>query len=329
MKTIAFFNHKGGVGKTTLVFNVGLALASTGKRVLFVDADPQANLTSVALNADVFEGYIERKETIYGALAKLIRGTGDLDHVPDVQLRDTAWIVPGDIRLSLFEDELPNSWSSAQTGADRGLLVSSAVHRLATTHGERVGADYVLFDVGPSVGALNRALLVGVDGFVVPLSPDLFSLTALPSVGGSLVKWIREWGVALGAATERGFDLLNALPAGRPAPLGYVSQQFVSYRKAPASAFQRWNRLIPGAYHDGVYAPLKKAGVPVPPNHEAIGAVKNLSSLIPIAQEQNKAIFELTGTQARGAQYTRAQDTLDLFMEIADGITRNLESARD
>ena len=66
-----------------------------------------ANLTSVALNADVFEGYIERKETIYGALAKLIRGTGDLDHVPDVQLRDTAWIVPGDIRLSLFEDELP------------------------------------------------------------------------------------------------------------------------------------------------------------------------------------------------------------------------------
>ena len=87
-----------------------------------------------------------------------------------------------------------------------------------------------------------------------------------------------------------------------------MSQQFVSYRKAPASAFQRWNRLIPGAYHDGVYAPLKKAGVPIPPNHEAIGAVKNLSSLIPIAQEQN---------------------TLDLFMEIADGITRNLESSRD
>lgn len=329
MKSIAFFNHKGGVGKTTLVFNTGLALARAGKRVLFVDADPQANLTSMAINIERLEGLIDQKETIYGALADLIRGTGDVARVPPVQLRETAWIVPGDIRLSSFEDELPNSWSAAQTGAERGLRVSSAIHRLALQQAADIEADYVLLDVGPSVGALNRAILVGVDGFVIPLSPDLFSLTALPSVGSSLVRWIREWGVAFSAAKENELDFLSQLPLGKPIPLGYVSQQFVSYRKAPASAFQRWNKLIPSAYNDGVYEPLQKAGIPVPSGPTSLGAVKNLSSLIPIAQEGNKAIFELTGTQARGAQYTRAQDTLDLFTHIAERMLANLEAADD
>ena len=325
MQTIAFFNHKGGVGKTTLVFNVGLALASQGERVLFIDADPQANLTSVALSMTDFEKLIEERQTIFGALSKLIRGTGDIDAVSLVELRENAWLLAGDIRLSQFEDELPTNWGSAQTGADRGLLVSSAVYRLARDHAETIGADYVILDVGPSVGALNRAILMGVDGFVVPLSPDLFSLTALPSVGASLVKWIREWSVALGAARAKEFDLLTSLPLGSPSPLGYVSQQFVSYRQAPATAFQRWNKRIPDAYRDGVYTPLANAGVRVPADAGSLGAVKNLSSLIPIAQEQNKAIFELTGTQARGAQYTRAQDTLELFADIARGIVSRLD----
>ncbi|MGN6577011.1 MAG: hypothetical protein ACTHKG_15140, partial [Nocardioides sp.] len=54
------------------------------------------------------------------------------------------------------------------------------------------------------------------------------------------------------------------------------------------------------------------------------GEVKNLSSLIPMAQQANKAIFELTGSQARGAQYTRAQDTLELFDALAHRIETRL-----
>ena len=128
---------------------------------------------------------------------------------------------------------------------------------------------------------------------MIHLSPDLFSLTALPSVGSSLVKWIREWTVAFNAAAANQFDLLEQMPKGTPVPLGYVSQQFVSYRKAPASAFQRWNKLIPEAYVEGVYNPLKGIGIPVPSTADSLGAVKNLSSLIPIAQEQNKGLVHV------------------------------------
>ena len=62
----------------------------------------------------------------------------------------------------------------------------------------------------------------------------------------------------------------------------------------------------------------------IPSGGRLLGEVKNLSSLIPMAQQANSAIFELTGSQARGAQYTRAQDTFDLFAQLAEEITSRL-----
>ncbi len=106
-----------------------------------------------------------------------------------------------------------------------------------------------------------------------------------------------------------------------------VSQQFVTYRKAPAAAFRRWNSQIPNAYEDGIIAPLRDdAEIVIPSGPQLLGEVKNLSSLIPMAQQANRAIFELTGTQARGAQYTRAQDTFGLFSDLAKRIVAQLDA---
>lgn len=321
MKRIAFFNHKGGVGKTTLVFNVGLALEKLGHTILFIDADAQANLTSAALDVDDYEGLLGANETIYGALLPLINNVGDFAPVAPVRVRDRVYLLPGDIRLSAFEEILPQAWTEAVAGQYRGFQISSAMFRLAGALGTSVNADFVLFDLGPNVGALNRSILIGCDGFVVPLSPDLFSLTALPSVGRSATRWIMDWQAAKGAAQRAELDFSIELPEGKPSPLGYVSQQFVTYRKRPAAAFRRWSEKIPSAYEEGIVQPLRdSAGVPIPADHGILGEVKNLSSLIPIAQQSNKAIFELGGAQARGAQYTRAQDTLELFTSIASGI---------
>jgi chromosome partitioning protein len=65
LQIVSFFNHKGGVGKTTLVFNIGLALAQMGRRVVFIDLDAQANLTSVALSDDELEARFDQGDTIY------------------------------------------------------------------------------------------------------------------------------------------------------------------------------------------------------------------------------------------------------------------------
>jgi len=329
VETIAFFNHKGGVGKTTLLFNVGLAMAREAKTVLFIDADAQANLTSAALDVAKLEKALDDDQTIHGCLLPVINNAGDFKAIDPVQIRTNAFILPGDIRLSAFEEILPTAWTEALAGQYRGFQISSAMYRLIQQLGEKVGADYVLVDLGPNVGALNRSIMIGSDGFVVPLSPDLFSLTALPSVGKSTARWVMDWQAALASAerAELKFDI--PLPLGFPSPLGYVNQQFVTYRKAPAEAFRRWIQRIPAAYTEGIIAPLKKANIAVPSGAHLLGEVKNLSSLIPMAQQANRAIFELTGSQARGAQYTRAQDTFDLFAALANEIESRLDEVNE
>jgi cellulose biosynthesis protein BcsQ len=325
LKTVAFYNHKGGVGKTTLLFNLGLALQKRGSRVLFVDGDAQANLTSISLSDEAIEQVYDEDRTIYHGLAPLVEGSGDVTLVEPVQIRDSAWVLPGHISLSVFEEIAPEGWTSALAGNPRGFRVSTAVQRLIDAVGDSISADYVFLDLGPNVGAFNRAALLATDGFVIPMAPDLFSLTALPSVGQSVSRWIEEWEVARGSAKRRGLNLGFELPLGMPSPLGYISQQFAVYRKRPAEAYQKWIAQIPEQYEVGIRKQLADIKVRVPSGNGKIGEVRNLSSLIPMAQRNRSAVFELTGTEARGAQFTRAQDTLELFENLVDEILRRLD----
>jgi cellulose biosynthesis protein BcsQ len=329
MKVVSFFNHKGGVGKTTLVFNIGLALARAGHKVLFVDADAQSNLTGAALRSDEYEDVVQKRQTIFDALLPVIRSNGELTTVTPSHIRENAWLLTGNIRLSEFESILPAAWGQTLAGAYEGFQRSTAFHQLVQAHANLVDADLVFIDLGPSVGSLNRVALLGSDGFVIPLAPDLFSLTALPSVGNSLVHWIGDWQAATGAA-GRTHTLADFPPenlfTGMPIPLGYISQQFASYRSAPAAAFRRWLEEIPAAYDRDVIQVLHGMNVPTPSGLGELGTVRNLSSLVPLAQESNAAIFELSGSEARGGQITRARDTLKIFQALGDKIIDRLET---
>jgi hypothetical protein len=231
--------------------------------------------------------------------------------------------------LSEFEEILPTAWTEAIAGQRRGFQVSSAMYRLVQELAESVGADYVFYDLGPNVGALNRTIITGVNGFVVPLAPDLFSLTALPSVGRSVSRWIEDWRAARAQAERAGVSLKIPLPQASPVPIGYVNQQFVTYKDAPAAAFKKWMDRIPSSYESGIVSPLRSVSIPIPEGPHALGAIKNLSSLIPMAQQENKAVFELSGSQARGAQYTRARDTYALFSNLARTIVEKLDAVEE
>ncbi|WP_007023304.1 ParA family protein [Saccharomonospora iraqiensis] len=329
MNIVSFFNHKGGVGKTTLVFNIGLALARKGHRVLFVDLDPQTNLSSVALSDDTLESAVSSATTIRDCLQPLVERSGDVIAVDPIKIRDTAWVLPGHIQLSQFEEIAPTGWTEAVAGNPGGFRTSTAVYRLVTRIASSIAADYVLMDLGPNVGSLNRTAILASSGFVIPLAPDLFSLTALESVGSSVSLWIPEWEAAISALQRRAIDFSFDLPIGKPAPLGYISQQFTVYRQEPAAAYRRWNSKIPRKYEDGIVKPLKSVGSHVPSGSYSLGEVRNLSSLVPIAQQTNKAVFELSGVEARGAQHTRAKDTYELFSGLATDIATRVNEVMD
>lgn len=161
-----------------------------------MDADAQANLTGLALSEDAYQQQIDNGTTIWNAVAPLVTGAGDLQVPRPTQIRRGAWLLPGDIRLANYEAILPVGWTEALAGEARGFRVTSAMHRLFRELQRQTDAEYVLVDLGPNVGALNRTALIASDGFVVPLSPDLFSLMALPSVGNSLREWNRQWKTA-------------------------------------------------------------------------------------------------------------------------------------
>ncbi len=96
MKTIAFFNNKGGVGKTSLVFHLAHMFADLGVRTVAVDLDPQANLTSMFMEEDELEAIWTKLETrtIYSAIRPLIEGEGDVAEIrPEFIKRELSLII--------------------------------------------------------------------------------------------------------------------------------------------------------------------------------------------------------------------------------------------
>ncbi|MFA0698579.1 ParA family protein, partial [Vibrio sp. 10N.222.49.C9] len=88
-------------------------------------------------------------------------------------------LIPGDPKLSLSEDLLATDWKGATSGEHRGMQTTLVFRHL--THLYR-DYDYILFDVGPSLGAINRSVMLGCDFFVTPMSVDVFSLMAVDNM---------------------------------------------------------------------------------------------------------------------------------------------------
>jgi chromosome partitioning protein len=225
MKTIAFFNNKGGVGKTSMVYHLAWMFSDMGRSVLAVDLDPQSNLTSIFLD----ESEVERlwpvgkhPDTILGSVDPLIESLGDIKDPKTHRIAPRLSIVAGDLGLSTFEDRLSDAWGKCLDDklpiAGDGFRVITAFHRLMEIAAGNCRSEYVLIDVGPNIGAMNRAALVAADFVVIPLGADLFSLQGLRNLGPTLRDWRQGWQTRKQGKVPAGLSL----PSGQMQPLGYV-----------------------------------------------------------------------------------------------------------
>jgi chromosome partitioning protein len=193
---IAFFNNKGGVGATSLVYHTAWMFAELGYRVVAADLDPQGNLSAACLDEDRLEQLWPENQhlpTIYGAIEPLKRGVGDVSDPLLELVGPNLALLPGDMSLSEFEDDLSQVWPKCLDGDERAFRVMSAFWRVLQRAAGLHSADVVLMDLGPNLGAINRAALIAADSIVIPLGPDLFSIQGLRNLGPRLRAWRLEW----------------------------------------------------------------------------------------------------------------------------------------
>jgi cellulose biosynthesis protein BcsQ len=348
LTTVAFFNNKGGVGKTTLVYHLAWMYSELGVRVIAADLDPQANLTRAMLTDDRIEELLEgakiaaRGRTVREALDRLIEREGDIldPHIEKVTAglgahRSDIGLICGDLRLHDFEDMLSSAWSEClddrANNARFGFRVISAFYRLILRAANEHRAELALIDVGPNLGPINRAALVAADYVVIPLSPDLFSVQGLRNVGPTLRDWSEGWrhrsdhGARLGVTT-------GDFPSGTMRPLGYVLLQALAINAGRAPiAQQRYVDRIPKVYREAVLNKPPQARPPaIDPNR--LGVIKHYHSLIQLAQEARAPMFLLRPADGAIGAYSKnvvdAKQTfkaLALKIAAAAGVSLDLE----
>ena len=319
MTTVAFFNNKGGVGKTSLVYHLAWMLREIGHRVIVADLDPQANVTGMFLDETGLERLWKdgNQGTIDKGVAPLFEGTGDVVESPDVEeIGEKIGLLMGDLALSRREDEFSTQWPKCLDGDQRAFRVTTAFARLIARAGKRFDADLALLDVGPNLGAINRAALVASDYVVIPLAPDLFSLQGLRNVGPTLRDWRRAWQERAGKKPQ---GLNIELPSGDMQPLGYVIMRHSIRLSRPVKAYGRWINKIPSEYAEAVTS----ASAPAGQDPSCLAHLRDYRSLMPMAQEANRPMFLLK--PADGAIGAHQMAVVDCYTDFRNLVRKLLE----
>ena len=329
---LTFFNNKGGVGKTSLVYHIAWMLTELDRSVLVVDLDPQANLTAAFLGEEQLVQLWDdpapgAASTIYQCVQPLTR-VGDILKPALVPISVGLHLLPGDLALSGFEDDLAAEWPNCLRSQNlyRPFRLITAFWQVIQMGASQSGAELVLVDVGPSLGAVNRSALIATDFVVVPLAADLFSRQGLRNLGPTLRHWREEWGKRRGSWIEPDFEL----PSGAMQPLGYLIQQPGFRLDRPVQAYDRWAKKMPGEYARSVRGETVTALSDWSKDPNQIAMVKHYRSLIPLSQDARKPIFHLSAAEgARGGHATAARDAGDDFAKLAQEILRRMDAASE
>lgn len=324
---LTFFNNKGGVGKTSLVYHLSFMFAELGVRVLAVDLDPQANLTAAFLDEEKLAAIWDNKttvSTIFDSVSPLL-DVGDYAPVEYQVMTPDLALIPGDLGLSSFEDELSATWTDVLDDRNkaRPFRILTAFWRSAQEAATRFDASLIIMDVGPNLGAINRAALLGSNHVLVPLGADLFSLQGLRNLGPRLREWRQGWNHRRDGWQPPSF----ALPSGDMIPVGYIAMRHGVRLTRPVQAYTRWLDQIPREFRNSVLGhEVDPDELPkIEQDPYCLAMLKNYNSLMPLAQEARKPIFFLRAADgAIGAHANAVQAAYGDFKSLALGIAQRV-----
>ncbi|BCB85225.1 ParA family protein [Phytohabitans suffuscus] len=337
MTSVALFNNKGGVGKTTLTYHLAYMLQRMGHRVLAVDLDPQSNLTAAFLDEDTLGELWEEEQTparggpyqrrlwgfggehpgtVSSAVRPITEGLGDISNPSPIPIADGLWLVPGDLELSAFEDRLSDAWLRGLTGNVAAIRTTTAFHRIVERAAADVRAQVVLIDVGPNLGAINRAALLAADTVLMPLAADILSLRGLQNLGPTLREWRRTWQ----SLVRPNIPSEVSAPSGEMRPLGYVIMQPTMRLDRPVATYRHWLARIPTVFATKVLGTSSEIG-----SSFEIATVRNYQSLMPMARDARKPMFDLRSADgAIGSTQTLVRRCFQDFQKLSNELLERI-----
>ncbi|MGB0694782.1 MAG: ParA family protein [Rhodospirillaceae bacterium] len=363
MKSIAIFNNKGGVGKTTLTFHLAHALGEMGKKVLIIDLDPQCNFSIYALENEAIEQIWEKEEpyidgfkrsrdystskifdelvsehrSVHFLLKPVEEGIDDLGELPPpVNLTSNIHFLPGRISLHMFEDKLSSRWSDVFVGDDLAIRTITSIKALSHKYAKKYAIDVVIFDTSPSLGILNRTILSMADGFLIPCNPDLFSLYGIKNIGRSLNAWSSNFKILQQVLPESRRGLFSDVPVKFLGYTIYKAQRYAGQNEWDlATGHFNYAQKIPSMIGDNIgkdiRAPINEDILNMPIGETAVMhthqtmATMSQKYKVPMWEVPNKAL-DLEDKSTISGNRKRYYDTKERYIEFAEDLCARMEA---
>lgn len=301
-RRVVVFNHKGGVSKTTSIYNIGWML-SKSSNVLVVDADPQCNLSSLILG-EQFEKYYFDDSTKQQNIKDGVQAafTGKPFPVKAVDCfsptrAQSLYLLAGHANLSEYDAALTFAQTSNNAIATLQNLPGAFSELIKLTE-NKYSIDYTLIDLNPGLSAINQNLFLSAHAFVVPTNPDPFSVMAIDTLKNILPKWVlwKKNAVQLFA------DSAYPLPGGEPKFIGSLIQRFNVRNGRAAKPYRDNITEIKNKISGEFFESISKVGMTLEPEQytEAfiesgycLDEIPDFQGLLPKSHQAGVPVFEL------------------------------------
>jgi chromosome partitioning protein len=322
-KRIVFFNNKGGIGKTTLVYHTAYMLNELGYKVLVADFDPQTNLTAMFLPQERLEEIflMPQNITVTDAMKPVFENeryqSVHIERIITESFLDMFLIV-GNLTLSTYEDALSDAWAKCLNGKIEAFQKTIIFNTILEDAENQSDADYTLIDIGPNLGAINRSVLTAADAAILPIGADLFSLQGIMNLGDTLQIWKQDW---LKRIAKKPIHIQLELSELQIDIIGYIVLQHTAKESRPMKAHLRWIHKIPKTYKMAVLGQATEGELLIKNDTNCLGSLRHYNGLMPLAIEARKPIFLLKPVDGvMGVQFQAVQRVYQEFETITQRI---------